>query len=202
MDINDNQQINTFLKGMNTDVSDALIESSQYRYAENLRLVTNTDSNGGELHLIDGTIVRCGGFNSRMSNALSTDKIEILYLTSIRDYVIVIVRNNSKTPLEWSILVSNDKGYTFNEIFGPCTDPIWTDTVAISGVCRYESDKNVKLYFTDNTGRHGIMSRLIDADHQTRTTDIAELTGYQDTSLKQLSVSISDTPGQLKAARV
>jgi len=55
MDINNNQQINTFLKGMNTDVSDALIDSSQYRYAENLRLVTNTDSNSGELRLIEGT---------------------------------------------------------------------------------------------------------------------------------------------------
>jgi len=57
MDINNNQQINTFLKGMNTDVSDALIDSSQYRYAENLRLVTNTDSNSGELRLVDGTNV-------------------------------------------------------------------------------------------------------------------------------------------------
>ena len=55
MDINNNQQINTFLKGMNTDTSDSALDSSQYRYAENLRIVTNTDSNSGELHLIDGT---------------------------------------------------------------------------------------------------------------------------------------------------
>ena len=54
MDINDNQQINTFIKGMNTDVSDALMDSSQYRYAENIRLVTNTDSNSGEVRLIEG----------------------------------------------------------------------------------------------------------------------------------------------------
>ena len=58
MDINKNQQVNTFLKGMNTDLSDSLLDSSQYRYAENLRLVTNTDSNSGELRLIEGTSVR------------------------------------------------------------------------------------------------------------------------------------------------
>jgi len=36
MDINKNQQVNTFLKGMNTDASDSLLENSQYRYAENV----------------------------------------------------------------------------------------------------------------------------------------------------------------------
>ena len=31
MDINNNQQINTFTKGMNTDVSDMLMDNSQYK---------------------------------------------------------------------------------------------------------------------------------------------------------------------------
>ena len=77
MDINDNQQVNTFLKGMNTDVSDALIDSSQYRYAENLRLVTNKDSNTGELRRVEGT---------QKVSQLGT----ILALTQIRDILIAI----------------------------------------------------------------------------------------------------------------
>ena len=80
MDINKNQQVNTFLKGMNTDLSDSLLGNSQYRYAENLRLVTNTDSNSGELRLIDGTSLK----------AEFTD--EIIYINSIRNYVVVITR--------------------------------------------------------------------------------------------------------------
>ena len=80
MDINKNQQVNTFLKGMNTDLSDSLLDSSQYRYAENLRLVTNTDSNSGELRLIDGTSLKAE-FDD-----------EIIYLNSIRNYVVVITR--------------------------------------------------------------------------------------------------------------
>ena len=85
MDINNNQQINTFLKGMNTDVSDALIDSSQYRYAENLRLVTNTDSNSGELRLVDGTTFIDNGSNW----------VSILAMTTIRDKVIVIAETQN-----------------------------------------------------------------------------------------------------------
>jgi hypothetical protein len=63
---------------MNTDTSDALIDSSQYRYAENLRLVTNTDSNSGELRLIEGT------------SSFDWDKGAIKAITSIRDLLIVV----------------------------------------------------------------------------------------------------------------
>lgn len=52
MDINNNQQTNTFTKGMNTDSSELYIPTDQYRYAENLRLLTDVDSTFGELHTI------------------------------------------------------------------------------------------------------------------------------------------------------
>ena len=54
MDINKNQQTNTFLKGMNTDTSDFLLSDEQYRYAENVRLTTDLDNNQGELHIVNG----------------------------------------------------------------------------------------------------------------------------------------------------
>jgi len=50
MDINQNlEQINTFEKGMNTDTSDALLPSNQYRYAKNLRFTSHDTNNSGEL---------------------------------------------------------------------------------------------------------------------------------------------------------
>ena len=55
MDINNNQQVNTFIKGMDTDTSDMYMGEGSYRYAENLRVVTDGDSNSGELHIIEGT---------------------------------------------------------------------------------------------------------------------------------------------------
>jgi len=112
MDINKNQQVNTFLKGMNTDASDSLLENSQYRYAENVRLSTDKDNNSGELRLVDGTSVK----------STFTDKI--VYLTSIREYVVVITINEEDTKT-WSIHVSKDKGSTWKTIFGPCTEEIW-----------------------------------------------------------------------------
>ena len=55
MDINENlQQLNVFSKGMNTDTSDAYISNDQYRMAENLRFVTNTGENSGEIRSIEG----------------------------------------------------------------------------------------------------------------------------------------------------
>ena len=210
MDINNNQQINTFLKGMNTDVSDALIDSSQYRYAENLRLVTNTDSNTGELHMVEGTIIRYGMF-AKLITSDENDVVEILYLTSIRNYVIVILKN--ATDETWSIVVSDNNGSDFTLIFGPCSEPIWNEDgiCSVSGVCRWESENNVKLYFTDNTGKHGIMSvfinnkkwpDLIENSSEQVPTSFEELTGYQEVAIKKLDISISNLPGHVKAARV
>jgi hypothetical protein len=84
---------------------------------------------------------------------------KIIYINSIRNYVVVIYATNES----WSIYVNNNKGVGDTEdwhlIFGPCTDLIWDslDTASISGVIRYESENNIKLYLSDNTERHVIM---------------------------------------------
>lgn len=189
MDINNNQQVNTFIKGMNTDTSDALLGSDQYRYAENLRLVTNTEENTGELRLIEGDKFLCE-FDG-----------EILYLTSIREYIVVILRKDNT----WSVQVTTHNNYdNWKTIFGPCTTEIWTDTVALCGVTRWESKKNVKLYLTDNTGEHNIMVFNIDKDHwpETAPTDIQTISGFVQGALPSPVVEVSEKYGNLKPARV
>jgi len=67
---------------MDTDTSDMYMGEGSYRYAENLRVVTNKDSNTGELHIIEGTDeVK---LDEDITGAL-------LGYTSIRDYIIAIV---------------------------------------------------------------------------------------------------------------
>lgn len=201
MDINKNQQVNTFLKGMNTDLSDSLLDSSQYRYAENLRLVTNTDSNSGELRLIEGTSVRY----------TFTDRI--IYLNSIREYVVVITKDDENDT--WSVYVNNNKGieddtHHWTMIFGPCSEHIWNngEEPAICGVLRWESDNNIKLYITDNTGNHSVISIQISADKwpgvgETPISDFNTLSGYQNTPLKAPDIQISNSiAGTLKPARI
>ena len=195
MDINKNQQVNTFLKGMNTDTSDSLLENSQYRYAENVRLSTDKDNNSGELRLVDGTSVK----------STFTDKI--VYLTSIREYVVVITINEEDTKT-WSIHVSKDKGDHWKTIFGPCTEEIWDQTgkIALSGVIRWESDNNIKLYIADNTGTHGIIPIQIAYDEESDKpipTDFKALSGYQQTPLHAPNTQISATStGTLNPVKV
>ena len=193
MDINNNQQINTFVKGMNTDTSDAILSSDQYRYAENLRLVTNTEENTGELRLIEG------------DKLLHTFDGEILYITSIRKYIIVVLRKNNN----WSVLVTTHNNYNqWETIFGPCNEPIWGNTFALCGVTRWESESNVKLYLTDNTGTHNIMIFNIDEDHwpskkgKQIPTDIKTISGYVQGALPPPIVKVSSEYGTLKPARV
>lgn len=214
MDINKNQQVNTFLKGMNTDLSDSLLDSSQYRYAENLRLVTNTDSNSGELRLVEGTAIRYDGF------PLSE---QIIYINSIREYVVVITRDlTAGANGTWSVYVSTDKGAHFTTVFGPCTELLWdTEEVTshgltiinhleahICGVLRWESDNNIKLYLTDSTGNHSIISIQIAEDKwpaagETPASDFNTVSGYQNTPLKAPDIQVSSlTAGQLKPAKV
>jgi hypothetical protein len=179
---------------MNTDLSDSLIDNSQYRYAENVRLVTNTDSNSGELRLIDGTAVRGDAFTDR-----------IIYLNSIREYVVVITKDDEYDT--WSVHVSNDKGFNFTTIFGPCTETLWNENEepAICGILRWESDNNIKLYITDNTGKHSIIPIQIAEDKwpSTTITDFNILSGYQNTPLAAPVIQIgSTTGGTLKPAKL
>lgn len=201
MDINKNQQVNTFLKGMNTDISDSLIDSSQYRYAENLQLTTNTEHNTGELRLVEG--------NTLLHNFGSGGRI--IYVNSIRDYVVVIYATNTN----WSIYVNDNKGVgEWTCIFGPCGTSasdeqlLWDDSpanAAISGVLRYESANNIKLYITDSTRRHVIIPIQIDRTHWpegSAETNLVKLTGYQDIFLNAPHAELGAGLGHINPAKV
>lgn len=135
MDINNNQQINTFTKGMNTDVSDMLMDNSQYRYAKNVRLVTNKDSNSGELRIVDGT--ESVGLESFPGGIIKG-------ITSIRDVIIVAGYKNNRSYIYVHKEGQNDNWVCayqskIGEVFGEY----------LSFVTRYESDKLIKLYIAD-----------------------------------------------------
>ena len=127
MDINQNQQTNTFVKGMNTDTSDMYLSSDQYRYAENVRVVTNEDSNSGELHLIEGTVL-----------SEHTNK-EILATNYIRDIAVYIMKDPDSSRVVDEGLETEHTEYThgswyvfkkvgdepLERVFGPCTELLW-----------------------------------------------------------------------------
>lgn len=166
------QQLNTFTKGMNTDVSDTLLDSSQYRLANNVRFVTDTDENSGELYQINGT-TKVLGFDDK-----------ILATASIRDFGVIIFEKSynandidmfdnviPETGKYWYIvrmqnpytdkdIQTKDQVYEINNVklvFGPCKEQLPNNKLSLS--TRYEDEENIKLYIAD--GKHSIMSMNI-----------------------------------------
>lgn len=186
MDINDNQQVNTFLKGMNTDVSDALIDNSQYRYAENLRLDTSVDSNSGELRIIEG-----GSLFTKIEQ--ETNKPVLLNSIKIRDLNVFVIKET--TTGKWSIFVVQDDSP--QQMWCPIKANAQSISDNISLVGRYEDSEHVYLYIAD--GVHELRQINI-ADHQTKNED------YIESSLKsrmpKISAKISNINGYLKAGKV
>ena len=201
MDINEQQQINTFVKGMNTDTSDALLSNDQYRFAKNLRLTTNGDSNSGELHMIEGNI------ESGCINNIEGD-YTIIAATSIRNYGIIITKKlyqeqGQEAKYKWSIYRFTEEPGSAEQLFGPCETEIWDgDDDKVSLLTRYESENNIKLYIAD--GIHEIMSiNIAQVPEQSNIpNDIHALIGYTNVMLPPLQVEISQSSGQLSPARV
>lgn len=205
MDINNNQQINTFTKGMNTDTSDALIGTDQYRYAENLRISTDTSSTGGALVPIDGTI----GIDSSIC-----DWDNIIAVTSARDMLVVVgvkkisglnymqiyEYNTTDQPLlnvsprSWRAMLVEGESNTGMLLGDDSSVPS-----TISTVVRWESDRNVKLYIAD--GVHTMMVVRLDKE-----TDVNEAESTQDSAgilLSPPKISIiTEYTGDIRAAKV
>jgi hypothetical protein len=76
----------------------------------------------------------------------------------------------------------------------------------LSGVIRWESDNNIKLYIADNTGTHGIIPIQIAYDEESdepAPTDFKALSGYQQTPLHAPDTQISTTStGTLNPVKV
>ena len=190
MDINNNQQINTFVGGMNTDSSDMLIKPQEYRKAVNLRPVTNTDSNDGELHLIDGVT------HSKIYESFS----KIYATTSIRDIGVIIGERAVDTGHDWSINTLQDEELTC--VFGPCATPLGEN---LSLVTRWESNENIKLYIAD--GEHALMSINLmhndytGTDHTIPPSSIEYIADI-DNNVPQITAAVSNTSGNIKGVVV
>lgn len=207
MDINQNQQTNTFVKGMDTDTSDILIESSKYRFAENVRITTDKDGSNGEIHMIDGTD------QIQISDNPVFAGEKVLALTSIRDLCVAILYKPGE-PDTWRIVKWQKGSTNFVNVFGPSEERIWELDSGdkpvfkkLSTVLRWESDKNIKLYIAD--GIHEIMSINVYnktysvLDHsELHQEDVFKKAFTYISDLPTLTASISDSTGQLKPAMV
>ena len=205
MDINNNtQQTNTFLKGMNTDISDALIGDSEYRLAENLRYVTNTESNTGELRLIEGDVPCTLNLNVEDKE---DRRFTVLAATSIRDLIILVVNESVRETYGehyvwiydgWSVLKGTleDTTLDLQRVFGPCKERLSDNKLSL--VTRWEDEDNIKLYIAD--GEHPLMVVNVGSKESVGTT-IEQISNVRNVILTPLSVG-DYIEGSLKPALV
>lgn len=179
MDIDEKlSQTNTFAGGMDTDTSDMLMKDSQYRLANNLRYITNSDENTGELHMIDG---------AKFLNKLESDNIQILATATIRNYGVIIWKNlvspSQDCKYNWGVDYIKDTETTPVRVFeygGNKQEDVIGDRPSI--VCRWEDDDNIKIYIAD--GIHELMMVQLNDDYRNDPTGNPD--EYKNSSLDKI----------------
>lgn len=177
-----NQQINTFIKGMDTDTTDSLISDSQYRMARNLRLTTNENSDDGELHMIEGV----------SDNIITNYFSDIIATTSIGNCGIILGVKNGEDG--WGIYTFDKDLADYPErVFGPCNKFL---TEPLSLVTRLENN-NIKLYIASKNS--SILSINLNHD-ETEIPKTIDYLGINDNIFVQpLQYVIQQGNGQFKA---
>ena len=98
---NNNQQINQFTGGMNTDLSYNMIEQTNYTLAKNLRIASLPKTNGIANNNQYGQLRPIEGIKTAYSNTPNLIKAnKVLASTAIRQYGIIIFTNENN---KWCI---------------------------------------------------------------------------------------------------
>lgn len=185
-------QINDFSKGMNTDTSDAYLDKSAYRLANNLRFITNTGENSGELHMIEGVVSVSDKIKAGVINAV----------TQLRDLGIIVCENQSHT--KWQVWVMDKNNPDPKLVADIAKGEGRKDRVIgkkVSVVARYEDKDNQKLYIADGVGPIMVIS-LVNKNGEIVSepeTDIEKIVAYPSALLDVPKFS-GLASGRLKAA--
>lgn len=135
-------QNNTFIEGMDSDTDVTLLSDKRYRYAENVRVVTNDQNSSGVLQGIEG--VKKYNYNIPTTET-------IIGTTTVDKYAIVITKDSSGCNRVYRITDFNTPTPTSTVVLkgflGLCQD--LNKTPNLSLVANYESDDVIKIYFTD-----------------------------------------------------
>lgn len=143
--------INTFGGGMNLDVDKSLLKKDQYRYAENIRCVSNDDATSGAITNIQ---------SSSIVNLSFGKKEEIIATSSIRDIGVIFtvdtVTNKNRiyrvtfedplNPIAVNVLPGNPGRVSGLDV-GIDMDLDQSSVISIVG--RFEDFDNIKVYWAD-----------------------------------------------------
>lgn len=190
-----NAQTNTFVQGMDMDTDVSLLQNSKYRYAENIRVVTNNDGTSGAIQNIDDI----KQYDIDFHTYFGKDE-KVLGAITINQYAIVLtsIMIESTTSSGIPMFVSGTAIYrienfdqpnptlvnVFKGVLGISTE----DDKNISMVADYESDNVIKLYFTDGHSPLKVINIMSDKYQGVEWTDSSILDITPGASLPPLQI--------------
>lgn len=140
--ISNTAQVNTFTGGLNMDQDVNLIPDTQYRYAEDVRVITNDGGTTGVLQSIE---------NPRKYDTIIPKDETIIGTTTINDIAVVITKTSDNINKIYRLMGFDSNMPQIKLVckgaLGLCEDLSKNPTLSIVG--NYESDTNIKIYFTD-----------------------------------------------------
>lgn len=161
-------QVNTFTGGMNADTDVAFISNDSYRYAENIRIMTNDSGTNGVLQNIEGV---------KKYNISIPEDETVIGTTTINDIAIVFTRLSNGYTRVYKITDFNQSTPTVKIILqgnlNLCQDLETNPNLSV--VSNYETDNNIKIYFTD--GNSGIKMLNIAEDKYTEGSSLVDSGG-------------------------
>ena len=161
--MNAQRQTNTFQKGMNCDLDYSVIDSGQYQWAENIRIIANDNSSTGVMQNIEGV--------RKLNPTLTLNGETIVHTNTIRDWAIVFTKKGSNFNIyRYDFGASETEPIVTTVASNVELDiPIIDGHYAVSSVCKWESDDLVKIYWCD--GVHQIRVLNVATTHPNLNVD-------------------------------
>ena len=139
--ISNTAQVNTF-QGMDMDTDVTMIKDSNYRYAENVRIVTNDNGTTGNLQNIEGV--------KQYINSNINSNETIIGTCTVDKYGIVITVDNNNINRVYRITDFDKQSLSMTVILKGKLNLCYNlDPINLSIVSNYETNSNIKIYFTD-----------------------------------------------------
>lgn len=176
-------QTNTFIKGLNLDIDISAISNEQYRYAENVRVLTDDNGTSGVLQNIND-------INNIPSNIEIPSDEKIMAVTVINQYAAIITVDSSNTTRIYKLEDYDTDTIKLSVVLKGKLGNTKEDSIKIVG--NYESENNIKIYFVDGINP----LRSINIMDNTYSPDSGNINVDQNGNIKDPDI-LNATPGAI-----
>lgn len=152
--ISSTSQINTFIAGMDTDTDVNFLPNNKYRYAQDVRIVTDDQGTTGVLQSVDGA--------KKYNYGIKITE-EVIGTATINDIALVVTKLTDGYNKVYRIENFNSPNLTSTVILqGQMKWCSSADSNQLSIVLNFETNANIKAYFTDGNATIKVINIMDD----------------------------------------